>query len=191
MAKLRFESVCVWLKSPHSSHSIGLSMCSFILQTEKWQQINDFFSHHQLYQAVKANSCSMETLLSQCPKEIRIGNAVIEYSGSDNALWENQLLRSHWTRTSASGKNLAMSPCPFLIPWVARPIHPLHFLYCAFQVLSVGKLYNPDVRYSFQYSYWRQTPAVLLEQSWTLASMQQTLPRYLLLGWVQGIWHGF
>ena len=42
-----------------------------------------------------------------------------------------------------------MSPCPFSNSMSFQAhIHPLHFLY-AFQVLSVGKLYNPDVRYSF------------------------------------------
>jgi len=87
-------------------------------------------------------------VVTMSKREIRIGNAVIEYSGSDNVV----------ERINSTGRieqelllqvKRAMSPCPFSNSMSCQAhIHPLHFLY-VFQVLSVGKLYNPDVRYSF------------------------------------------
>uniref|UniRef100_A0A8C5K7Q4 ADAM metallopeptidase with thrombospondin type 1 motif 9 n=1 Tax=Jaculus jaculus TaxID=51337 RepID=A0A8C5K7Q4_JACJA len=72
-------------------------------------------------------------VVSMSKREIRVGNAVIEYSGSDNVV----------ERVNCSDR-------------VEEEL--------VLQVLSVGKLYNPDVRYSFnipiedkpQHFYWNR-----------------------------------
>lgn len=77
-----------------------------------------------------------------------MGSAVIEYSGSDNVVErlnstdriEEELLLQVKSRLLAGGSLLLLS--------TAGPQTSLQFLH-TLQVLSVGKLYNPDVRYSF------------------------------------------
>lgn len=102
-------------------------------------------------------------------REIKVGNAVIEYSGSDNTVerinstdrieqeitLQVKYMLCVWTSLpSIAGLKIVGSDiCWFIL---------LHF--SSSQVLSVGNLYNPDVRYTFnipiedkpQQFYWNE-----------------------------------
>lgn len=102
-------------------------------------------------------------------REIKVGNAVIEYSGSDNTIerinstdrieqeitLQVKYMLCVWTNLlSIVGlKTVGNDICWFTL---------LHF--SSSQVLSVGNLYNPDVRYTFnipiedkpQQFYWNE-----------------------------------
>lgn len=87
-------------------------------------------------------------VVTMSKREIRIGNAVIEYSGSDNAV-------ERINSTDRIDQELLLQVktwlCPhdlFLPLGITRPVNILP-VPLIIQVLSVGKLYNPDVRYSF------------------------------------------
>lgn len=87
-------------------------------------------------------------------REIKVGNAVIEYSGSDNTI-------ERINSTDRIEQEITLQVKYMLCVWKSLPsitglktvgsevrsFTPLHLF--SSQVLSVGNLYNPDVRYTF------------------------------------------
>lgn len=102
-------------------------------------------------------------------REIKVGNAVIEYSGSDNTI-------ERINSTDRIEQEITLQVKYMLCVWTSLPsvvglkivgsdicwFTLLHF--SSSQVLSVGNLYNPDVRYTFnipiedkpQQFYWNE-----------------------------------
>lgn len=87
-------------------------------------------------------------------REIKVGNAVIEYSGSDNAI-------ERINSTDRIEQEITLQVKYTLCVWKSLPsiigLKTVGSEVCWFillhlffpQVLSVGNLYNPDVRYTF------------------------------------------
>lgn len=108
-------------------------------------------------------------VVSMFKREIKVGNAVIEYSGSDNSV-------ERINSTDRIEQEITLQVKYMLCIWTSLPsivglkrvgsdiccFTLLHF--SSSQVLSVGNLYNPDVRYTFnipiedkpQQFYWNE-----------------------------------
>lgn len=85
-------------------------------------------------------------VVSMSKREVRVGSAVIEYSGSDNVV-------ERLNCTDRIEEELLLQVMLGCWAWLsplgtAGPRTSLQSLH-TLQVLSVGKLFNPDVRYSF------------------------------------------
>lgn len=94
-------------------------------------------------------------VVSMFKREIKVGNAVIEYSGSDNAIERiNSTDRIEQEITLQVKYMLCVcgKACQALLGWrqpAAKSVRLLRSVLLFSQVLSVGNLYNPDVRYTF------------------------------------------
>lgn len=116
-------SLCVSDWKVHILHTLSAYQCvlSFCKQKNGSKSIISLFSPPALSSSKGEFLLNGDFVVTMSKREIRIGNAVIEYSGSDNVVERINSTGRIEQELLLQVKTWPWAHAPFLIPWIATP----------------------------------------------------------------------